>query len=41
MDGIVAAYPSDRAIHVVLDDLNTHNPRNDRWLKRHPNAHFQ
>jgi hypothetical protein len=40
MDGIVAAYPSDRAIHVVLDNLNTHNPRNDRWLKRHPNVHF-
>src|SRR5438309_3667739 len=31
------------AIHVVLDNLNTHNthkPKNDRWLKRHPNVSF-
>jgi transposase len=39
MNDIVAAYP-DTAIHVVLDNLNTHKPRNDRWLKRHPNVHF-
>jgi hypothetical protein len=39
MNDIVAAY-ADTAIHVVLDNLNTHKPRNDRWLKRHPNAHF-
>jgi|ERR1700688_173876 len=40
MNGIVAAYPTDTAIHVVLDNLNTHKPKNDRWLKRHPNVHF-
>lgn len=39
MNDIVAAYP-DTAIHVVLDNLNTHKPRNDRWLKRHTNVHF-
>ena len=39
MNDIVAAHP-DTAIHVVLDNLNTHKPRNDRWLKRHPNVHF-
>jgi transposase len=39
MNDIVAAYP-DTAIHVILDNLNTHKPRNDRWLKRHPNVHF-
>jgi transposase len=27
-------------IHVVLGNLNTHKPKNDRWLKRHPNVHF-
>jgi hypothetical protein len=27
-------------IHVVLDNLDTHKPKNDRWLKRHPNLHF-
>jgi len=40
MNQIVAAYPTDTAIHVVLDNLNTHKPKNDRWLKRHPNVHF-
>jgi len=39
MNDIVAAYP-DTAIHVVLDNLNTHKPRNDRWLKRHTNVQF-
>lgn len=40
MNDIIAAYPTDTAIHVILDNLNTHKPRNDRWLKRHPNVHF-
>ncbi len=41
MNEIVAAYP-DREIHVVLDNLNTHKPKDDRWLRRHPNVrlHF-
>jgi len=39
MNDIVAAH-ADTAIHVILDNLNTHKPRNDRWLKRHPNVHF-
>jgi hypothetical protein len=39
MNDIVALYP-DTAIHVVLDNLNTHKPKNDRWLKRHPNVRF-
>jgi hypothetical protein len=39
MNEIVAAQP-DTAIHVILDNLNTHKPKNDRWLKRHPNVHF-
>src|SRR5882762_5603710 len=39
MNDIVAAHP-DTAIHVVLDNLNTHKPRNDRWLKLHPNVTF-
>lgn len=40
MNRIVAAYPADSAIHVVLDNLNTHKPKNDQWLKRHPNVKF-
>jgi transposase len=39
MNDIVALHP-DTAIHVVLDNLNTHKPKNDRWLKRHPNVRF-
>jgi transposase len=41
MNNVVADYP-DTAIHVILDNLNTHKPKNDRWLKRHPNVrlHF-
>lgn len=39
MNQIVAAYP-DRDLHVVLDNLNTHKPKQDRWLKRHPRVHL-
>src|ERR1017187_10075588 len=39
MNQIVAAYP-DRDLHVVLDNLNTHKPKEDRWLKRHPTVHL-
>ena len=39
MNGIVAEH-GDREIHVILDNLNTHKPKDDRWLKRHKNVHF-
>ena len=41
MNEIVAEH-QNRQIHVVLDNLNTHKPKNDRWLKRHPHVqlHF-
>lgn len=39
MNEIVAANP-EREIHVILDNLNTHRPKNDQWLTRHPNVHF-
>jgi transposase len=39
MNDVVAAHP-DTEIHVVLDDLNTHRPRHDRWLARHKDVHF-
>jgi transposase len=25
---------------VVLDNLNTHKPEQDRWLRLHPDVHF-
>jgi len=41
MNEVVAAHP-DREIHVILDNLNTHKPKHDRWLARHRNVslHF-
>ena len=39
MNRIVAEHRG-REIHVILDNLNTHKPKNDRWLKRHTNVHF-
>ena len=39
MNRVVAEHPG-REIHVILDNLNTHKPKNDRWLKRHANIHF-
>jgi transposase len=40
MNQVVAEFPDDVEIHVILDNLNTHKPKHDRWLKRHPNVHF-
>ena len=39
MNELVAAYP-DRELHVVLDNLNTHKPKHDRWLRDHPRVQF-
>ena len=39
MNQVVRTYPNVE-IHVVLDNLNTHKPKNDRWLARHKNVHF-
>jgi transposase len=39
MNAIVATYPGHE-LHVVLDNLSTHKPKNDRWLKRHPRVRF-
>jgi transposase len=39
MNDVVAQHP-DTEIHVILDNLNTHKPKHDRWLARHPHVHF-
>lgn len=39
MNSVVIGYP-ETELHVVLDNLNTHKPRHDRWLAKHPNVHF-
>jgi len=39
MNELVATYP-DQPLHVILDNLNTHKPKQDRWLRSHPNVHL-
>ena len=40
MNGIIDAYGKEKEIHVILDNLNTHKPKHDRWLKSHSNVHL-
>jgi transposase len=40
MNDLVASYPADQQLHVVLDNFTTHKPKNDKWLQRHKNVHF-
>jgi transposase len=39
MNQVVAQYPENE-LHVILDNLNTHKPKHDRWLVKHPTVHF-
>lgn len=39
MNQVIAQHPNQE-IHVVLDNLNTHKPKHDRWLQRHQRVHF-
>jgi len=39
MNNLIAQYP-EIELHVILDNLNIHKPKNDRWLAKHPNVHF-
>ena len=39
MNEVISEFP-DQEIHVVLDNLRTHKPKNERWLTRHKNVRF-
>jgi transposase len=39
MNEVVGQY-GDKEIHVILDNLSTHKPKNDKWLMRHKNVTF-
>jgi len=39
MNDLVASYPGKELL-VIVDNLNTHKPKGDRWLKAHPNVHL-
>jgi transposase len=39
MDKVTAAYPAERELHVVMDNLSTHSGSDvDAWLTQHPNV---
>jgi len=40
MNSVVAGYPEGTELHVILDNYATHKPKDDRWLRRHPNVHL-
>jgi transposase len=40
MNGVIEVYGKEKEIHVILDNLSTHKPKSDRWLKSHPNVHL-
>jgi transposase len=39
MNELIAAY-GGHELHVVLDNLNTHKPKHDRWLAQHKKVHL-
>jgi len=38
MNELVAEFP-EQELHIILDNLNTHKPKRDRWLRVHPRVH--
>jgi transposase len=40
MNSVMKDVPEGQEVHVILDNLNTHKPKNDQWVVRHPNVHF-
>lgn len=40
MNDVLRDTDPDREIHVILDNLSTHKPKEDRWLTRHKNVTF-
>lgn len=40
MNEVIAGIDPAKQVHVILDNLNTHKPKNDQWLARHKNVHF-
>ncbi len=39
MNEAIAEYPRQE-IHVIMDNLSSHKPKRDRWIKRHLNVHL-
>lgn len=40
MNALIRDYAPEQQIHVILDNLNVHKPKRDRWLSRRKNVHF-
>lgn len=39
MNRVVTVYPG-KELHVIVDNLHVHKPKQDRWLARHPQIPF-
>jgi transposase len=39
MNDTIASFQG-KEIYVILDNLNTHKPKHDKWLQRHKDVHF-
>ena len=39
MNEVITEYPLQE-IHVIMDNLSSHKPKRDRWIKHHPNVHL-
>jgi transposase len=39
MNDVVAAYPACE-LHGIVDNLSTHKPKHDHWLRQHPRVHL-
>lgn len=40
LNEVVADYAPETELHIILDNLNTHQPKHDCWLARHTHVHF-
>lgn len=40
MNEVIQDITPNQQVHVILDNLRTHKPKNDQWLARHQNIHF-
>ncbi|HJW27657.1 MAG TPA: IS630 family transposase [Saprospiraceae bacterium] len=39
MNEVIGEYPTQE-IHVIMDNLRSHKPKRDRWIRRHGNVHL-
>jgi transposase len=40
MNDVLQDVDANQEVHVALDNMSTHKPKNDRWIARHKYVHF-